>query len=113
VVGGQFNVGAPVRNHHEPDAVTPIQSVEILADRPHGPAALAGTDAVGIDDEQEAAADSSPPCTEWAQPGLWLLEVSDVQELARPIPARGQLGPWRPTEDLVDPVLQQLPDLRP
>ncbi|KJY27439.1 hypothetical protein VR46_39105 [Streptomyces sp. NRRL S-444] len=57
--------------------------------------------------------DGSPPCTPWAQPGLWHLEVSDVQELALPIPARGQLGPWRPTEDLVAQVLQQLPDLRP
>ncbi|MEW2577762.1 hypothetical protein [Streptomyces syringium] len=57
--------------------------------------------------------DGSPPCTEWAQPGAWHLEVSDVQALALPIPARGQLGPWRPTEDLVDQVLQQLPHLRP
>ncbi|MEV5242617.1 hypothetical protein AB0K89_26450 [Streptomyces cinnamoneus] len=58
-------------------------------------------------------ADGSPPCTEWAQPGAWHLEVSDVQALALPIPARGQLGPWRPTEDLVAQVLQQLPHLRP
>nr|BFD88429.1 hypothetical protein StreXyl84_78300 [Streptomyces sp. Xyl84] len=57
--------------------------------------------------------DGSPPCTEWAQPGAWHLEVSDVQALALPIPARGQLGPWRPTEYLVDQVLQQLPHLRP
>ncbi|MBL3668404.1 hypothetical protein JL475_20895 [Streptomyces sp. M2CJ-2] len=57
--------------------------------------------------------DGSPPCTEWAQPGAWHLEVSDVQALALPIPARGQLGPWRPTEHLVDQVLQQLPHLRP
>lgn len=57
--------------------------------------------------------DSSPPCTEFAQPGAWHLEVSDVQALALPIPARGQLGPWRPTEDLVNQVLQQLPHLRP
>ncbi|MEU2179851.1 hypothetical protein [Streptomyces thermolilacinus] len=57
--------------------------------------------------------DGSPPCTEFAQPGAWHVEVSDVQALALPIPARGQLGPWRPTEDLVDQVLQQLPHLRP
>ncbi|PWJ02171.1 hypothetical protein DKG34_40115 [Streptomyces sp. NWU49] len=57
--------------------------------------------------------DGSPPCTEWAQPGAWHLEVSDVQALALPIPAPGQLGPWRPTEDLVDQVLQQLPGFRP
>ncbi|MER6393917.1 hypothetical protein ABT236_36395 [Streptomyces sp. NPDC001523] len=57
--------------------------------------------------------DGSPPCTEWAEPGLWHLELTDVQELALPIPARGQLGPWKPTEDLVALVRQQLPDLRP
>ncbi|MGW8398734.1 hypothetical protein ACWGLP_18930 [Streptomyces lydicus] len=58
--------------------------------------------------------DGSPPCTQWAQPqpGLWHLEVSDVQALALPIPGRGQLGLWPPSEDLVAQVLQQLPDLR-
>ncbi|WP_128977358.1 hypothetical protein [Streptomyces roseicoloratus] len=55
----------------------------------------------------------SPPCTEFAQPGAWHLELRDVQALALPIPARGQLGPWRPTEDLVAQVVQQLPHLRP
>lgn len=57
--------------------------------------------------------DGSPPCTPWAEPGRWHLELTDVQELALPIPARGRLGPWRPTEDLVAQVRQQLPDLRP
>ncbi|MEU2602812.1 hypothetical protein ABZ669_38100 [Streptomyces hirsutus] len=57
--------------------------------------------------------DDSPPCSEWVQPGRWHLEFADVQELALPIPARGQLGPWKPTEDLVAQVLQQLPNLRP
>ncbi|MCX4490002.1 hypothetical protein OG890_39645 [Streptomyces anulatus] len=57
--------------------------------------------------------DGSPPCTPWTQPGAWHLELSDVQALALPIPTRGQLGPWRPTDDLVDQVLQQLPHLRP
>ncbi|MDQ1013387.1 hypothetical protein QFZ82_007955 [Streptomyces sp. V4I23] len=57
--------------------------------------------------------DGSSPCTEFANPGAWHLEVSHVQALALPIPARGQLGPWRPAEDLVDQVLQQLPHLRP
>ncbi|MFD9534657.1 hypothetical protein [Streptomyces sp. NPDC060010] len=57
--------------------------------------------------------DGSPPCTAWAEPGLWHLELTDVQELALPIPARGQLGAWKPTEDMVALVRQQLPDLRP
>ena len=56
--------------------------------------------------------DGSPPCAEWAEPGLWHLELTDVQELALPIPARGQLGPWKPTEGLVAQVRQQLPRFR-
>ncbi|MEU3708358.1 hypothetical protein AB0E82_39480 [Streptomyces anulatus] len=57
--------------------------------------------------------DGFPPCTPWAQDGAWHLELSDVQALALPIPARGQLGPWKPSDDLIDQVLQQLPHLRP
>ncbi|PWI05704.1 hypothetical protein DIZ27_37890 [Streptomyces sp. NWU339] len=57
--------------------------------------------------------DGSPPCGPWAEPGRWHLELMDIQELALPIPARRQLGPWKPTEDLVAQVRQQLPDLRP
>ncbi|MEU4181484.1 hypothetical protein [Streptomyces sp. NPDC026589] len=57
--------------------------------------------------------EGSPPCSPWAHVGAWHLELADVQELPLPVPARGQLGPWRPTEDLVDQVLQQLPYLRP
>ncbi|MFH8692665.1 hypothetical protein ACH4EC_38170 [Streptomyces anulatus] len=54
--------------------------------------------------------EGSPLCSAWAHPGAWHLKLADVQELPLPVPARGQLGPWRPTEDLVDQVLQQLPD---
>lgn len=57
--------------------------------------------------------EGSPPCTQWAQPDAWHLVLADVQALALPIPARGQLGPWKPTPDLLSQVLQQLPDLRP
>ncbi|RST19693.1 hypothetical protein E2C00_00220 [Streptomyces sp. WAC05374] len=56
----------------------------------------------------------SPPCSPWAQPGVWHLVLDDVQELALPILIeRGQLGPWRPSPDLVTEVLQQLPHLPP
>ncbi|MFE2768791.1 hypothetical protein ACFXGD_21580 [Streptomyces albidoflavus] len=55
----------------------------------------------------------APPCGPWSEPGRWHLELDDVQELPLPIPARGHLGLWKPTEDLVDQVLQQLPGLRP
>ncbi|MFF7705375.1 ASCH domain-containing protein [Streptomyces lydicus] len=65
-----------------------------------------------VDCHQDAA--GSPPCSRWAQPGAHHLVLADVQELTLPIPwPRGQLGPWRPTQDLVDQVLLQLPTLRP
>ncbi|MGW2707314.1 hypothetical protein [Streptomyces sp. NPDC001340] len=57
--------------------------------------------------------EGSPPCTQWAHPGAWHLVLADVQELALPIPARGQVVPWRPSPDLVAQVFQQLPDFRP
>ncbi|GGY76955.1 hypothetical protein [Streptomyces anulatus] len=57
--------------------------------------------------------EGSPLCSPWAHPEAWHLELADVQQLPLPVPARGQLGPWKPTEDLVDQVLQQLPDFRP
>jgi hypothetical protein len=56
--------------------------------------------------------EGSPPCSRWAQPGAWHLVLADVQELTLPIPARGQLGPWKPSPDLVAQVLQQVPHLR-
>ncbi|ROQ65275.1 hypothetical protein EDD95_8137 [Streptomyces sp. CEV 2-1] len=55
----------------------------------------------------------APPCSPWAQPGAWHLVLANVQELPLPVHAHGQVVPWRPTEDLLDQVLQQLPHLRP
>ncbi|HBF85892.1 MAG TPA: hypothetical protein DD420_40045 [Streptomyces sp.] len=57
--------------------------------------------------------DAAPPCSPWAHPGAWHLVLVDVQELPLPVPARGQLGPWRPTTDLLGQVFQQLPGFRP
>ncbi|MFE0776439.1 hypothetical protein [Streptomyces sp. NPDC058861] len=57
--------------------------------------------------------DGSEPCTPWSLPGMWHLKLTDVQELALPVPATGQLGPWRPTPQLLERVFTQLPDFRP
>ncbi|GGW17787.1 hypothetical protein GCM10010264_74680 [Streptomyces globisporus] len=57
--------------------------------------------------------EGSPPCSPWAHPGSWHLELADVQELPLPVPARGQLGPWKPAPDLLYQVFQQLPGFRP
>ncbi|MFE8965103.1 hypothetical protein [Streptomyces iakyrus] len=39
--------------------------------------------------------------------------LDDVQELALPVPARGQGVPWKPTPGLLERVFQQLPAFRP
>ncbi|WP_327170178.1 ASCH domain-containing protein [Streptomyces sp. NBC_01336] len=57
--------------------------------------------------------EGAPPCSEWAHPSAWHLVLADVQELPLPIPARGQVVPWKPTPDLMVQVFQQLPDFRP
>ncbi|MGA5606026.1 hypothetical protein ACPCUF_34275 [Streptomyces griseoincarnatus] len=57
--------------------------------------------------------DGAPPCSQWAHPGAWHLVLADVQELPLPVPARGQVVPWKPSPDLLDRVFQQLPDFRP
>ncbi|MFJ2875440.1 MULTISPECIES: hypothetical protein [unclassified Streptomyces] len=57
--------------------------------------------------------EGAPLCSQWAHPGTWHLVLADVQALRRPVPARGQVVPWKPTPDLVAQVFQQLPDFRP
>ncbi|MDX2922759.1 MULTISPECIES: hypothetical protein [Streptomyces] len=57
--------------------------------------------------------DGARLCSPWAHTEAWHLELADVQELPLPVPARGQPDPWKPTDDLVDQVLQQLPAFRP
>jgi hypothetical protein len=53
-------------------------------------------------------------CTSpWAERGAHHLVLADVHELPLPVPATGALPAWKPTQDLVDQVLQQLPRLRP
>lgn len=52
-------------------------------------------------------------CTSpWAQRDVHHLVLADVHELPLPVPATGALPAWKPTQDLVDQVLQQLPHLR-
>ncbi|MEW2068291.1 hypothetical protein [Streptomyces sp. NPDC007346] len=59
--------------------------------------------------DQGPARCSSP----WAQRDVHHLVLTDVHELPLPVPATGALPAWKPTQDLVDQVLQQLPDFRP
>lgn len=57
--------------------------------------------------------EGAPLCSPWAHPGTRHLVLADVQELPLPVPARGQVVPWKPTPDLLERVFQQLPDFRP
>jgi len=57
--------------------------------------------------------EGAPLCSQWAHLGAWHLVLQDVQELPLPIPARGQVVPWKPAPDLLERVFQQLPGFRP
>ncbi|RPK78196.1 hypothetical protein [Streptomyces sp. ADI98-10] len=59
--------------------------------------------------DQGPARCSSP----WAQRDVHHLVLTDVHPLPLPVPATGALPAWKPTQDLVDQVLQQLPVFRP
>ncbi|MCL7496070.1 hypothetical protein M8I34_32395 [Streptomyces sp. MCA2] len=99
---GQVTERAPLR---DPLVATAIRDRTLYTRAVIGVARLVGChqDAVG-----------TAPCSKWAQPGAHHLVLADVQELALPIPwLHGQLGPWRPPQDLVDQVLLQLPHLAP
>ncbi|MFE3995158.1 hypothetical protein ACFXPW_26185 [Streptomyces goshikiensis] len=99
---GQATERAPMR---DPLVATAIRGRELPTRAVIGVARL-------TDCHQDVA--GTPPCSRWAQPDAFHLVLADVQELALPIPwLHGQLGPWRPPQDLVDQVLLQLPHLAP
>ncbi|MFF3735229.1 hypothetical protein ACFYXM_34430 [Streptomyces sp. NPDC002476] len=70
---------------------------------------------IGIARLTDCHPDQGPErCTSpWAQRDAHHLVLADVHEPPLPLPATGALPAWKPTQDLVDQVLQQLPDLRP
>ncbi|MEQ4611494.1 hypothetical protein ABMX48_36790 [Streptomyces cavourensis] len=99
---GQATERAPM---HDPLVATAIRSRALHTRAIIGVARL-------TDCHQDAA--DTTPCSKWAQADAFHLVLADVQELALPIPwLHGQLGPWRPPQDLVDQVLLQLPHLTP
>ncbi|MFK4103224.1 hypothetical protein ACI2L1_24710 [Streptomyces sp. NPDC019531] len=55
--------------------------------------------------------DTGGPCSPWAQPGCFHVQLDDVHELPLPVPCRGALGPWRVPLDVFEQVLTQLPHL--
>jgi hypothetical protein len=49
-----------------------------------------------------------PCCSEWAFTGTHHWEMADVIALPEPVPAKGALGFWTPTPDVLAAVKQQL-----
>ncbi|MFH8753324.1 hypothetical protein ACH4GK_37455 [Streptomyces rimosus] len=56
--------------------------------------------------------EGQPPCSPWARPGAWHLVLADVTALPLPVPARGQVVPWKPPQTLLERVFQQVPGFR-
>lgn len=50
-------------------------------------------------------------CEPWGQPDQFHIELRNPRPLTSPIPARGALGLWRPDEQLIAAITEQLPDL--
>jgi len=48
------------------------------------------------------------PCSEWAVPGQWHWQLSDVRPLAEPVPCKGALGLWKVPGDVESAVRAQL-----
>lgn len=46
-------------------------------------------------------------CWPWGLPDRWHWELADVQPLAVPVPAKGQLGLWNPPADVLNAVIVQ------
>ncbi|MDQ0904665.1 hypothetical protein QFZ22_000650 [Streptomyces canus] len=55
--------------------------------------------------------DDGRPCSPWAQPGCFHVQLDDVHELPMPVPCRGALGPWHVPLPVFEQVLVQLPHL--
>lgn len=47
-------------------------------------------------------------CSEWAFTGTYHWELADVVALAEPVPAKGALGFWTPTPDILAAVQRQI-----
>jgi hypothetical protein len=80
-------------------------------------AVIGVVDLVDVHPEWRALGSDPMPCcsSPWAQfaqePAKRVvhLELEDPRPIAKPIPARGQLGLWSPTADLLDQVWEQVP----
>jgi hypothetical protein len=66
-------------------------------------------DLVGEHREQDCAGYyGNDHCTPWAMSGHRHLELANPRPLPRPIPATGRLGLWRPDDDLLAAITEQL-----
>lgn len=54
------------------------------------------------------ARDLNVCCSYWAENGVYHWELADVVALPEPVPAKGRLGFWTPTDDVLAAVEAQL-----
>ena len=43
-------------------------------------------------------------CSSWAQPDQWHLQLAAPRPFPEPIPCKGRLGLWAPTQDVLDAI---------
>jgi hypothetical protein len=58
----------------------------------------------------DASLNSSTPrcgCGRWAMPGRCHWKLANVRQLSEPVAAKGRMGLWRPTSDVLDAVAEQ------
>lgn len=46
-------------------------------------------------------------CQKWGFPEVYHWELANVRRLAEPVPCKGRLGLWTPSQDIVTAVLEQ------
>lgn len=56
----------------------------------------------------EANAKGPLCCAPWGDPDAWHWQLADVQALPTPVPAKGALGFWTPTDAVLDAVHRQI-----
>ncbi|MGW6016325.1 hypothetical protein [Streptomyces sp. NPDC055210] len=85
----------------------PLVARTVRSHRLHTGAVLAAVRITGCHTDP----DDAPPCSAWAQPGRFHLDLDNVHALPLPVPCPGALGPWRVPQPVFQQVLLQLPHL--
>ena len=89
--GGDERIDAAFRRRPRSVSLSDIRGCEARG------AFIGVVDLVGV---HEAVGEYAVCCSSpWGEPHVWHLEVANPRPLATPIPARGALGLWTPTDE--------------